>query len=68
MSDKTCYLCLKKLSLVEITVGLCKCTNYFCKKHKIPESHNCVFNFQKDFQSRLSSNMQPIVSKKVATF
>ena len=36
--------CRKKLTLVDLTI-LCKCGKYFCKMHRLPENHDCSFNF-----------------------
>lgn len=35
MTKIKCFVCKKKLSLVEETAGLCKCDNVFCVKHKL---------------------------------
>ena len=36
--------CKKKLGMVKYT---CNCGKNFCIKHKLAESHNCTFDFQK---------------------
>ncbi len=44
---KKCFICRKKISLVEQTIT-CRCDHVFCNSHRQPELHNCEFNF-KDF-------------------
>ena len=64
-----CFLCSKKIKLIEaIALGKCKCQNIFCKKHINQNEHNCTYNYQNNFKDFLSSNMTPIISKKIDTF
>ena len=35
--------CKRKLKLTNIE---CRCKNRFCDKHRLPESHNCKWNFK----------------------
>ena len=39
-----CFSCKAKISLVELTIGGCKCGNTFCSKHRMPEMHTCSYN------------------------
>lgn len=43
--NKRCALegCNKK---VKITDLLCRCGNKYCQLHRIPETHDCSFNFK----------------------
>jgi len=36
--------CKKKLTLTDFK---CKCNKKFCPKHRLPEQHNCNFDFKK---------------------
>lgn len=38
-----CCQCKKK----SIVIIQCKCEQYFCVKHQLPEKHECDFTFQK---------------------
>lgn len=40
-----CKICNAKLSLVECQI-ICKCGNLYCYKHRLPENHNCQFEFK----------------------
>ena len=37
--------CNMKLKLTDFD---CKCNHRFCMKHRLPESHNCSYDFKKD--------------------
>jgi len=39
--------CKKKLSPVIKTLS-CRCEKTFCSQHRLPESHNCRFDFIED--------------------
>ena len=46
--------CRKKLSLVDTTMGGCKCEKYFCSLHRNPESHNCTFDWHNTKKNELA--------------
>lgn len=66
-SNKTkkprCLLCNKKLKLHELF--LCKCNNYYCTKHKLPEKHQCNFDFKKTAKEMIKKNNPLVVNNKV---
>ena len=37
--------CTKKLKPTDEVMGQCRCERIFCKKHRLPEQHNCTFQF-----------------------
>ena len=45
-------MCNKKLPLIPIT---CKCEKDFCNSCRLPESHNCTYDYKKDKSQILSS-------------
>ena len=49
---KRCNMCNKKLPLIPIT---CKCEKEFCNSCRLPESHNCTYDYKKDKSQILSS-------------
>jgi len=63
-----CFLCSKKLSLVEETVNKCKCAHVFCKKHKDAETHTCSYNYFGENSNLLKTNMPIINCIKVIAF
>jgi len=62
---RSCFLCHKKLSLVEETMGLCKCKEVFCKKHKLPEDHVCSYDHKGIQKENLKQQLHTITSQKV---
>ena len=49
--------CKKKLKLVDITMGVCRCNQIYCNMHRLPENHDCSFNFTIDKESFIQSNL-----------
>ncbi len=49
--------CNAKLKLTDFD---CRCSNRFCMKHRMPESHNCSYDFKKD-----KINLVKVVAEKV---
>ena len=54
--------CNKKLELVCFP---CKCELKFCKLHRLPELHNCKFDFKKNGKDILKKNNPLICNKKI---
>ena len=44
MKEK-CIICKKKLTLTDMK---CRCGVKLCTKHRLPEQHQCSYNFKKD--------------------
>jgi predicted nucleic acid binding AN1-type Zn finger protein len=63
-----CNECNKSLSLLQVTIGKCKCTNYYCKLHIQAEKHKCPFNYKDYYSNYLTSNMPIVVKEKVISF
>lgn len=39
------HACIKKISLIEQTTCKCnKCSQYYCTKHRLMESHACTYD------------------------
>ena len=55
-----CFLCNTRVMLSDEIMGKCKCNHVFCKKHRLPAQHNCVYTFLFD-----SSSLKPCVASKV---
>ena len=44
----------------------CKCLNFYCNIHRLPESHDCTFNYKNlDKKCELIENMKCIKDKVV---
>jgi len=48
--------CKKKIKLTEEVMGKCRCNNIYCTRHRIPESHDCSFNYTMDKEKFIQSN------------
>ncbi len=58
-NSNTCshQLCKSKLKLTDFD---CRCSNRFCMKHRMPETHDCSYDFKKD-----KINLVKVVAEKV---
>ncbi len=57
-----CYHCCKKIGIRGFK---CKCTYFFCKKHRLPESHSCDFDYAKDGKRKLQRLNPKLQSEKI---
>jgi hypothetical protein len=63
-----CFVCKRKLNLVEQTAGICKCNQVFCARHKCVRDasttddrcHPCSFDYLKE-QKQLLQRQNPVV-------
>ena len=62
MAKEKCYYCKKKLPIISYT---CRCENKYCQKCRMPENHNCTFDFKNYGKKELESNLTKIVANKV---
>lgn len=60
--------CRKKLSLVEKSIGTCKCDYIFCQKHYLPSEHSCNFDFRQEGRARLKNELVTVQAEKVIRF
>ena len=58
--SKRCKECNKKLSLIDYS---CRCGNFYCSKHRLPELHNCKFDYKELGKEILDKN-NPLVQKE----
>jgi len=57
-----CPKCPKKVSLMGVK---CRCGNTFCKAHRLPEDHDCDFDFKQAGQAKLNKDMPSVVASKM---
>ena len=55
-----CAMCNKK-TMFTFT---CKCDKVFCTKHRMPEEHNCTFDFKSYAKDKLKINNPKIINNK----
>lgn len=54
--------CNKKLDLVPFE---CQCKLKFCVLHRLPEKHNCLFDFKKFGKNILEKNNPAVITPKI---
>ncbi len=57
-----CGICCKKLG---IRGYKCKCLYSFCTKHRLPEIHECTFDFIEEAKHKLKKNNQKVIRDKI---
>lgn len=45
--------------------GKCKCDKLFCNMHRSSDAHECLFDYQKENQGRLSQSLPKMEETKV---
>jgi AN1-type zinc finger protein 5/6 len=54
-------MCKRKLKLTDYS---CKCNKIFCKFHRRPESHNCLYDYKNNIdKNKLINDLKCIASK-----
>ena len=46
--------CRKRLLLTD---QICRCNKYFCGLHRLPEQHNCEYNYKSECNNEHSENI-----------
>jgi hypothetical protein len=54
--------CKKKLQLTDFK---CKCNNTYRTKHRLPETHNCSYDYKSFGRSLLDKQNQPCIAQKI---
>lgn len=62
MPKVRCLKCRKKIK--SIMPLACKCKNYYCNSHKVPQTHNCSFDYMKENRERLEKQNVKIIADK----
>ncbi len=57
-----CAQCSIKLKLTDVS---CKCCQKFCMAHRLPEAHNCSFNFKKEGHTLLEKQNPKTAGTKI---
>jgi len=51
-----CFKCRAKIPLAKQTINKCRCEYVFCDSHKVPDKHDCDFDFAKMGKDILAKN------------
>lgn len=66
MVKTKCNICNKKLSSLNALTNKCKCGLIFCTAHRLPETHDCSFNFKSnDNEKKILVDQNKCVTSKV---
>ena len=66
MSQKSakshCKICGKSVGIFGFE---CRCKNMYCTKHRIPELHECTYNFKQNGKQLLESTLIKVTKNKI---
>jgi len=62
VDPKKCFSCPKKVGPLG---NQCKCGFTFCKSHRLPEDHDCTFDFKAAAAQRLAKENPLVVASKL---
>lgn len=65
INSSNCYVCNKKIKLVNLHHSICKCNLYFCSIHLPSNKHSCNFDYKKENTINLQKNNPVITFKKI---
>ena len=54
--------CKKKITLLSFT---CKCEKVFCTEHRMPEEHQCTFDWQEHGKSIIAAKNPLVINSKI---
>jgi predicted nucleic acid binding AN1-type Zn finger protein len=57
--------CIKKLGIMSF---VCRCKKEFCAKHRMPETHQCTFDYKTSGREALKKANQQIIHIKIVKF
>ena len=54
--------CSRKLKFTDLS---CRCNKIFCNLHRLPELHNCKYNYKENINKEKKINEMKCVGKKI---
>ena len=57
-----CFFCKKKKKTLFFK---CKCNEYFCLCHLLPEKHTCTFDFKKEGKEKIKLENPKVFNDKI---
>jgi len=58
-----CNKCAKKIGILG---HKCKCESTFCKTHRLPEDHDCEFDFRQASKAKLTKDNPVVMASKIS--
>ena len=65
MPKERCNAECCKVKLTFTNCYECKCGLKFCREHRLPEFHNCTFDFKKQAQIKIKEANPLIINDKI---
>ena len=60
---KKCFSCTKKVGSLGYK---CKCGLTYCRNHRLPEDHECDYDFKQDAIKKLTKENPTVIASKLA--
>lgn len=61
-TKKKCFLCNKRKKKILLE---CKCSNFFCVEHLLPEKHNCTFDYKTEGKEKIKVHNPKVINDKI---
>jgi len=62
LKKNRCPCCQKRLTLTDDD---CRCGTRYCSAHRLPEAHNCSYDFRKANRTVLGAQLTRVVGDKL---
>lgn len=59
---KKCFFCNKRKKKL---LFVCKCSNFFCLEHLLPEKHKCTYDFKKEGKEKIKLHNPQVINDKI---
>ncbi|KAI9503382.1 hypothetical protein BX070DRAFT_183546, partial [Coemansia spiralis] len=59
-----CFQCRARVALVKQTTNKCRCEYVFCDSHRLPDQHDCEFDFMTRERKTLEKNNPKLNMKR----
>lgn len=63
MKKNRCTVCNKKLKIHEEIK--CKCSLFFCTKHRYKDMHDCTYDHKKEWEQKLVKDNPTVIADKL---
>lgn len=60
-----CVVCNRKLKTLIAETLKCKCNEYVCSKHRLPDEHNCSYNHKQEYKDKLAIQLKKTDQNKI---
>lgn len=57
--------CKNKIKNIDKIIGKCRCDKIFCHIHRLPETHDCSYNYSNDFNAKKFIEDNKCITQKI---